>query len=204
VKLSGPQLDLIKNALHHGADEASDALSRWIDRPTRISLDAFEQVALEDTPTMLGPPDEPICFCRAEMTGRLHGHLILAFDDASGLALADLLLDQAPGTATEWSEMEQSAALETTNIVCCAYLNALLRTLPPSPGEAEELIPSPPVFARDFAESLIEFALMDQIVMSDDVLLARTEFRIDGSPVDWTLLVVPDAASLESLSVGTP
>jgi chemotaxis protein CheC len=202
VKLNGRQLEIIKSALHHGADDASDALGRWIDRPTRISLDAFEQLALEDTPNMLGASDEPICFCRAEMTGRLEGHLILAFDDASGLALADLLLGQPPGTASEWTEMEQSAALETTNIVCCAYLNSLVRALPAPPGEAETLIPSPPVFARDFAESLLEFALMDQIVMTDEVLLARTEFRIDGSPVDWTLLFVPDAPSLEKLTAG--
>ena len=34
------------------------------------------------------------------------------------------------GTATEWGELEQSAAMETTNIVGCAYLNALAAHLP--------------------------------------------------------------------------
>ena len=97
--------------------------------------------------------------------------------------------------------MEQSAALETTNIVCCAYLNALARTLPPARDGHDEVLPSPPTFARDFAESLVEFALMDQMATSDEALLARTEFRIDGAPVDWTLLFVPDAGSLEHLGL---
>ena len=52
---------------------------------------------------------------------------------------------------------------------------------------------------RDFAESLIQFALMAQIVTSDHALLARTQFHIDGTPVDWTLLLVPDVASMSSL-----
>ena len=50
---------------------------------------------------------------------------------------------------------------------------------------------------RDFA--LLEFALMGQIVETDHVLFARTHFRIDGSPVDWTLLFVPDTASMAKL-----
>jgi chemotaxis protein CheC len=204
MTLTQQQLDLIQTALHRGAGEASDALGKWIERPTTIAFDAFARMPLEEATGVLGSADEPICFCRADMTGRLGGHLILAFDDASGLALADLLLGQPSGTATEWGEMEQSAALETTNIVCCAYLNSLVRTMPSLGKDHEMLVPSPPMFARDFPESLIQFALMDQIVLSDEVLLARTEFRIDGAPVDWTLLYAPDAESLEALPLDSP
>ena len=85
--------------------------------------------------------------------------------------------------------------------MCCAYLNALARTLPAARDGHEEVLPSPPAFARDFAESLLEFALMEQVMVSDEALLARTEFRIDGAPVDWTLLFVPDAESLEQLDL---
>jgi len=132
------------------------------------------------------------------MGGRLTGQLILAFDDASGLTLADLLLDQPKGTATGWGEMETSAALETTNIVGSTYLNTLARTLPAGSGTSELLL-SPPRFSHDFAESLIEFALMAQIVASDNVLLARARFRIDDDPVAWTMLLVPDAQSMSTL-----
>jgi chemotaxis protein CheC len=204
MTIAGRQLEIIQTVLHQVADEASDALGRWIDRPARIAFDAFEQLAIDEATSVLGASDEPICCCAAEVTGRLSGHLVLAFDDASGLALADMLLDQPRGTATGWGDLETSAALETTNIVCCAYLNALVRALPAAPGEPEALLPSPPRFARDFAESLLQFALMDQIVMSDHALLARTEFHIDETPVDWTLLFVPDAGSMDKLNVDAP
>jgi len=195
------QVHLVQAAFHRGADHASEALERWIGRPARITFDAIEQIPLDEAMGVLGPADEPICCCTAEMTGRLTGHLVLAFDDTSGLALADMLLGHERGTATQWDEMATSAALETCNIVWCAYLNALAPMLSRAPGEPEELLPSPPRFGRDFAASLLQFTLMEQIVASDQVLLSRTHFQIDGTAVDWTLLFVPDAASMSKLHV---
>lgn len=195
MTLSASQLGVIREALHLGAEEASRSLSKWIQRPTSITFDSFEQLTLDEAVGVLGDPQDPLCFCAMEMTGHLEAHLVLIFDDASGLALADLLLGQAKGTAIGWNEMETSAALETTNIMCCAYLNAMARALPA--GDAHDLVPSPPRFGRDFAQSLIECALMDQIVASDQVMLARTAFRIDAALVNWTLLFVPGAGALE-------
>ncbi len=61
-----------------------------------------------------------------------------------------------------------SAALETANIfglrvselTCAGHL-------PEAGGESQSLFPSPPKFARDFAESLMQFALMNQAIESD-------------------------------------
>jgi chemotaxis protein CheC len=202
--LGGRQLDLVRAAFHRGADHASDALGRWIGRPAHISFDSIEPLPLDEAMGVLGGTEEPICCCTAAMTGYLTGHLLLAFDDASGLALADMLLGQTRGTAVAWNDLETSAALETCNIVCCAYLNALVQVLGHDGDEPETLLPSPPRFARDFPASLLEFALMDQLVVHDDVLLARTRFEIDGAPVDWTLLFVPDAESMSKLHVDAP
>jgi chemotaxis protein CheC len=197
--LSTEQLETFATAFHLGAARASEALAKWIDRPAHITLNAVEQLPLEDATGVLGAHDEPICFCVAEMGGRLTGQIILAFDDASGLMLADMLMNQPRGTAAEWNEMETSAALETTNILCCAFLNSLATALPDDPEATHELIPTPPRFARDFAESLVQFAVMPQIISSDQVLVAHTEFKIDGEPVDWTMLFVPDAQSMSTL-----
>lgn len=202
ILLADEQLRAFGRVLHAGAAEASQALTGWTGRQTQITLDAVEQLSLHDATGVLGDDDAPMCFCVVELAGVVTGCMVLAFDDESGLALADLLMDQSRGTASEWGEMETSAALETTNIVCCAYLNALSRTFPHVPADNEAdpaMVPTPPRFSRDFASSLLEFALMGQIVASDQVLLARTQFHIDGEPVDWKLLFVPDAASMALL-----
>jgi chemotaxis protein CheC len=188
----------LERALHQGASEASGALARWIGKRSVVEIDSLDQLPLEEAAGLLAAGEEPICFCATQMHGLLTGDMILAFDDASGFALADMLQDQPRGTTREWTEMATSVALETANILCCAYLNSLSRSLSKS-GESPELLPSPPSFSRDFAESLMEFALMGQAVASDQVLLARTRFEIDATPLNWTLLFVPDAPSKSRL-----
>jgi chemotaxis protein CheC len=196
--LDASKLARLETSFHRGSADASWALARWIGRPSVVEIDSLEQLPLEEATGMLAAGEDPICFCSVEMTGCLVGEMILAFDDTSGLALADMALDQPRGTTTQWTEMATSAALETTNILCCAYLNSLARALVGHEGLI--LLPSPPSFHRDFAESLMQFALMGQAVASNQVIVARTMFEIDKSPANWTLLFVPDAQSMERLS----
>ena len=162
-------------------------------------METVEQLPIQEATGILGVEDEPVCFCSVEMTGRLTGELILVFDDASGLSLGDILLRKKPGTCDRWDEVTTSAALETANILACAYLNSLARFLPPVADGPAELIPSPPKFNRDFAESLVQFALMGQAMETDLVFVARTKFQVAGSPVTGTLLFVPDADSIQHL-----
>jgi chemotaxis protein CheC len=196
---SKKQLVALQKTFQRGADHASEALAKWIGRPSIICVESVEQLPLENATGVLGLDDEPICFCCAEMSGALTGELILAFDEASGLALADMLLDQPAGTASSFGDMEVSAVLETMNIISCAYFNALSRTILRDEAQTKQLLPSPPRFNRDFAESLVQFALMDQAVIRDQVVLSRTQFRIDGEIFNWTLLLVPDAESMQCL-----
>jgi chemotaxis protein CheC len=196
--LNAIQLATLKSAFHQGSADASEALAKWIGKPSTVEIDSLEQLPLEEATELLSSGDDPICFCLVEIQGHLAGKMILAFDDGSGLALSDLLFDQPLGTASEWSEMATSAALETTNILCCAYLNSLSRSFSKS-DESRLLLPTPPAFGRDFAASLLEFAVMGQIVASDQIIVARTRFEIDAVPVNWTLLFVPDAGSMSCL-----
>jgi chemotaxis protein CheC len=192
-----------------GASAASQALSKWLGEDVRLSISEVEQVDLAEAADVLGPADALVAACAMGLSGPLGGQILLVFEDRAGLALADLLLRQPPGTTTSWGELERSAAMETTNIVGCAYLNALAAHLPgglarpPGGGGGdEELVPSPPTFLHEFAGSLLEFALMDQALELDHVLLVHTEFatsRRDLS-LDWTLLFIPDHASLRALA----
>ena len=70
------------------------------------------------------------------------------------------------------------------------------------PSGSGELIPTPPSFLHEFAGSLLEFALMEQALERDRLLLIRSEFA--GGPdmpqLNWTLLLVPSPAALEALA----
>jgi chemotaxis protein CheC len=197
--LTQPQLAALTVVFGQGSEEASSALSRWLDRPACVTLEPLKQLTLAAASEEFPDPERPICCCVMDLTGRMSGHLLMAFDDSSGLALADLLLGEPIGTSTQWGEIERSAVQETANIIGCAYLNSLARCFPEAASESGDLLPSPPRFVRDFAESLIEFALMDQAMASDVVFLTRNEFHIEGAPVSCRLMLVPDVACLARL-----
>lgn len=197
--LTESQLAILTTMFREGAQDASDALTRWLDRPAHVAVNRIDQIPLSEAGGALGASEQPVCCAIMGLTGRITGQLILACDDSSGLGLADLLLGRVVGTSTKWSEYEQSATLETANIIGCAYLNALFRSFADSDPNERALLPSPPRFVRDFADSVLQFAVMDQAMTSDVVLLTRTSFHIEGSPVDCSLLLIPDAKSLLAL-----
>ncbi|WP_406697989.1 chemotaxis protein CheC [Singulisphaera sp. Ch08] len=185
-----------------GASDATNALSRWLGRDVRLEVNEVDEVELADAADLLGPADELVASCSMDLAGRLTGQLLLVFEDRAGMALADLLLRRPLGTSTSWGELEQSAACETTNIVGCAYLNSLATHLPFAgpPGLEEPLLPSPPTFRHEFAASLIEFALMDQAIEADRLLLIKSRFTSDGAELHWSLLFVPSGEALRTLS----
>ncbi|WP_165225230.1 chemotaxis protein CheC [Aquisphaera insulae] len=205
--LTESQCRHLRMIFERGAAAASQALSKWLGEEVSLSISEVEQVDLAEAAGVLGPAEALVAACAMVLSGPLGGQMLLVFEDRAGLALADLLLRQPPGTTTTWGEIERSAAMETTNIVGCAYLNALAAHLPGGlakgeGGDADELVPSPPTFLHEFAGSLLEFALMDQALELDRVLLVHSAFsagRRDLS-LDWTLLFIPDHASLRALA----
>ncbi len=208
--LTDTQKRMLAAIFGRGAGDASEALSRWLGRPVKVAVSTVDQVDLAEAAEVLGPGDSLVAACPMELSGVLTGQIILVFEDRSGLATVDLLLQQPIGTTTTWGELEQSAARETANIVGCAYLNSLAAHLPGLSTKSEtsigSLLPGPPGFRHEFAASLLEFALMDQAMRSDRLLVVNSTFNTEEAKLDWSLLFVPSGASLESLrdSLGTP
>jgi chemotaxis protein CheC len=202
--LTDSQRHLLRMIFDRGAENASQALSKWLGQEVHLAISEVQLVELARASALLGPEESLVAACTMGLTGRLTGLILLVFEDRSGLALADLLLQQPVGTSTTWDELEQSAAKETTNIVGCAYVNALAAHLPGAEAEARanELIPTPPTFVREFAGSLLEFALMEQALELDQILLIHTEFAAgrQGLSLNWTLLFVPSRDALHVLA----
>jgi chemotaxis protein CheC len=212
--LNDSQRHLLRMIFDRGADAASQALSKWLGQEVHLAVSKVELAELAQATDLLGPAESLVTACTMGLIGRLTGLILLVFEDTSGLALVDLLLHHPIGTTRAWGDLEQSAAKETTNIVGCAYINALAIHLPslalvqldephvhqPSGGE---LVPTPPTFVREFAGSLLQFAIMEQALELDQVLLIHSQF-IAGKHelnLNWTLLFVPSRESLHSLAV---
>jgi chemotaxis protein CheC len=204
------QRRLLWMIFERGAESASLALSKWLGHDVRLTISEVEQVEIAQAAELLGPPEALVAACVMGLSGPLSGRLFLVFEDRAGLGLVDLLMGQPVGSTRSWGELEQSAAQETTNIVGCAYLNALAAHLPVElsnerardTAAGEELVPTPPCFLHEFAGSLLEFALMEQALELDQLLLVHTAFASsrEDLTLNWTLLFIPDSMTLRRLT----
>lgn len=194
--MSTTSLDRYLTACRAAAALASDSLSKWLGREVRITVEQVEAMPLEQAIGLLGDQDGTICGCAMGITGSLHGILVLLCDDEAGLALAGMLLGREPSVDDTWGELEQSAVVETTNIIGCAYLNAMTD----STGASTAAMPSPPWFLRDYAPAVMQSIVMAQPLTSEQVFLTRTEFSIEGSPARCSLVFVPAPDEAEHFS----
>ena len=86
-----------------------------------------------------------------------------------------------------------SALTETGNILGCAYFNALTRLL------GVNLIPTAPSFLQDYGASVLQQAVMPQLLVSDRVVLCQLRFRREGEQLDWRVVFVPTIGLQEAL-----
>ena len=197
--MNSTQDELVKRALHRISDHLSDTLSTWLGKPTVILLDDLIRVPFAEAVSTLGHGGQPVCCCCIELTGAVKGCLILVFSDREGLALAQILTGSLADEEDGWNELRISAVLETANILGSAYLNCLSGILS-SDESTVELLPSPPVFQRDFPECLMQFALLQQAATGENAVFNRTRIEIAGDDLHCTLLFIPDANTFDTIS----
>lgn len=185
--------------------KAAQSLAAWIGHPVRLDWTRPETVPAEDIGDIFGPADAEVAACVLEVSGSARGRFVLIVD-APGIArFVNAMMGQGPelsprtrqviaeDPAAFWDELARSAALETANIVACAFLNALAISWQESSGAfGVRLVPSPPRFTLDFAGSLSQMLVGDIAAGSQGVILTKSRMHVeDVAEGDWRLVWVP-------------
>lgn len=179
------KIHLLQELFASATHDASMAMCRWTNSLIRLSLDEVCELPLEEACTELNLGDELLTMVVLNLEGEIGGSMVLTFNEKNGRQLAASLLQTEPQPGPEWSELEQSALMETGNILGCAYVNAITRLID------HELLPSIPYFVQDYGASVIQQALVTQAAMRDTVLICRTCFHNEAEELNWWLLFVP-------------
>jgi len=173
----------------NGAYEASRSLSKWFKRGIRVTTDGFTQISITEMADIAGQPDEPIIAAYMPLTGDLDGHLLMTFPQDTTFRLIDLLLEQPEGTTTTIGELEMSCIQETANIVAATFMNSF------SGGLKIRAEPGAPVCTQDMASAVIQSMLTEQAMVSDEVLLTKSDFLLDDLWIDIGLFLIPTPES---------
>ena len=192
--LTPNQLDALREVANIGAGHAATALSQMIGVTIMISVPTINISRLEEVPTQLAEPEEPVAAVLMHMMGDLTGRTLLVFPRRTAVRLASMLL-QRPPESDEFSDMEQSAIKEAGNILSSAYMNAL------STFMGMMLLPSPPSLAIDMSTAVLTTAYLQFGSDKDYVVCVESEFVL--TDIDERLrgffLLLPDAASLQAI-----
>lgn len=174
-------------------ERASIAMARWTNGQVRLALDEVCHLEMHEVSTELGLPDDLVTLVALHIEGVCEGDLILTFDVENGRRLAAGLLNRQPAESDTWTAVEQSALMETGNILGSAYLNELTRLT------NLQLLPSPPYFLQDYAASVVQQAIMPQAMVTNNITIGRTRFLLNERSVNWNVLFVPSMELLAAL-----
>ncbi len=193
-EMTAAQRDALREIANIGAGHAATALSQMTGRTIMIDVPQVDVKRLEEAAELLGPTDTIIAAVLMHMMGDLTGRTLLVFPEVSARTLCSILL-RSPSGGPGFSDMERSTVMETGNILCSAYLNAL------SDFMGMMLVPSVPALVVDQAGAVLTTAYLNFGHSRDHVICVETAFRIAGSDesVNGQFILMPDVASLTAI-----
>jgi chemotaxis protein CheC len=108
----------------------------------------------------------------------------------TALQLVDVLLQVELGTTKTLDDTGKSCLQETGNIISSSFVNSWAKWLDITTE------PGAPSLLVDMPEALFDAVLVEQAMASDDVLMAKTEFSVDGRWLEWDFYLLPTPASM--------
>ena len=184
------QESALKEASNIGAGHAASALSQLMGRHVSVHVSGI-RVASPNAFLSEIQPETRVVGSYLKVLSDANGGILFLLAEADAYKLADLLLNQAPGSTRTLNDMEQSALKETGLIVGASYLNAL--------GEImhRTFIPSVPRILMDRAQ--LVFARAFEGKAPDLLIGIRNELVEATTKIRCHLLFMPDADELPSL-----
>src|SRR5919199_397431 len=193
--LKALQLDALREVANIGAGHAATALSQMVGSRIMITVPRINITPLEDVPSQLEQPEQPIAAVLMHMLGDLTGRTLLVFPQPTAIRLAELMLRRPQGSSRGLGELEQSAIKEAGNILSGQYMNAL------SAFMGLMLLPSPPSLAVDMSAAVLTTAYLQFGTDKDFVFCVESEFFMHdlNERLRGFFLLLPDVASLQAI-----
>ena len=183
---------LLKETIQNAAEEASHVLQKWLKAPIRITMEGVAFIPIKEVVERSGKPDDVSVAIVHRVEKGLEGILFLLITEESAGDLISLLMKQAHEEG-EFTEMEQSALMETSNILSSSYMNCLRKSL------GLEMIPGPPIFLHDLTQAIISSLMLEQASYQDESLFIDILFHMEGGPMGLRFFYLPVVESLKKL-----
>jgi chemotaxis protein CheC len=194
------QLEVFQEIGNIGAGNAATALAGILDKHIDMGVPRAQIVNFDQAVDMVGHPEDWVVGVLIGIDGDLTGSalLILSLEGASQLLSVAMKEAQTAAAAEEhlagrFSEMEQSALKEISNIVIGACLSAI------SSMTHLRIIPSVPYISIDMLGAIMSIVTIEYSKIGDSVLFLNTQFFDDDHAISGNFFLVPDYYSYHKL-----
>ena len=192
-KLEAIQLDALKEVANIGACHAATALSELTGEKVLVNVPVIRINPIEKVFELVAKPQEAVAGVLIYFLGDMTGRTLLMFPQEAAWHLSDCLLQRPLGTTKSFTDIEESAMKEVSNVLTCAYMNALGDLL------GLVMVPSVPSMTVDMASAVLEAVSLDFGSDKEVVFCIETEFRFveKDTVLNGYFLLLPDSDSLE-------
>lgn len=168
---------------------AARGLSELLKRPITTGTVQARVVNFGEMSTSVGHPESEMVGVYFRMQGDLGGQAILMLSLSSALNLADLLMEETPGTSTILGEMERSALAEAGHLMVAYFLNAMAVLT------GKPLRPSPPAVMVDMLGAILSVLATTVGAVSNELMIIETVLQDIEGLIEGRFWVLPDLAS---------
>jgi chemotaxis protein CheC len=174
-RLTGNQLDVIREMGTIGAANAATALSGLISEKVEINVPEVNIVPLEAISTLLGETDKLFFVLDMEINVDIFGRIFMLFSPNDAAFIAGTLLGQPKEQLDYKDDMFQSSLKECANILGSSYVNALAA----------------------MTNMTISISIPSLAEYSEEALIIKTDLKVKGSKLEGLFLLFLTSESLK-------
>lgn len=197
-RFGSAEIDALQELASVGSGQALSALGRLMQR--RVEMDVPEAWVGQSSGAIadfLGELGQELVAVAVKLEGLLSGQLVLALPEADAAKLAACLGYPVPAGGG-WSELAESALMESGNIVGSAFVSAVAALV------GEKLLLSVPRLARGGGRECLDALVAREV--GSVALATRFSSAEPPGPLEGLILVMPDPGRvgplLAALDVG--
>ncbi|MFA6217886.1 MAG: chemotaxis protein CheC [Candidatus Omnitrophota bacterium] len=197
LNVTPQQLDVLKEIGNVGAGNAATALGQFFNRKVLITVPCVKLLTVPEIASaeFLSEPNEVGLAVSVNILGSLTGNMLVLFSLKSALSMIDILARRKVGASRLFNVADSSCLSESSNILCCSYLNAVTEFL-----KLYKLVPSVSQIHVDTMDRLVR-GLIAELHTGNAGYILPIENRlfIEGAELNVFVLFLLEQESLHKI-----
>ena len=187
------ELDVMREIGSIGTSHAATALSKLLNKETRITIPTVNILGYEEAVERIGTAEDIVAAALVKMEGDIEGLMLFLFDLELANTILGRLLGKTWESFLEMDEMAKSALVEVGNIIICSYINSFSQLI------HVDISLSVASSTINMLGGILMVPIAEYGYETDKLMYCNADFVIEGKKFSDWLLMLPDIQSLNTI-----